>query len=165
MQSQQPLPMEDMPLIEVKCGTCGAKTFKHHFYEHMKLCFTNEKRIHACTWPFCNSRFTTEKNLKSHLKNIHVNKIPCSIEGCQSRIKPYKMWEHKNTVHSQFKEQCEICGRLFSKPYLRIHQRRCLAKLQKNVQDQRANHNLMDHQYVRNGQLENNANDVKYLEE
>lgn len=63
---------------------------------------------------YCDSQFTTQFMLDSHLEEIHSEERPFECIHCKARFPTLKkLIRHKDTVHSERQHQCEQCDKSF----------------------------------------------------
>ena len=126
------------------CNDCGKQfRFRRILLKHMRKCKLNLKPTTKlrktqqqkpdqlkhkdlkvpsfCN--ICNKYFTTNKNLKSHIKRIHGTQVLEQCELCSKQFR-YKnlLFNHVLTVHENDSKECNICQKILkNKTALRKH--------------------------------------------
>lgn len=111
------------PGLRCKYHGCKSGTFqamcdlKLHHKEHSSQVLAKWKEGQPCGWPKCHSKavFKSPRMLQTHLDNIHVNPLLCSVKSCTHKFpfrSNYDLKRHMRTVHSAAQ------GMLFVCPYL-----------------------------------------------
>src|SRR6266536_2620052 len=87
---------------------------KAHLEEHWTDMFRQWSGASKCSWPKCSSKATFKfpKLLKTHISNIHINPLVCTVPQC-SYTKPfgkqYELDRHISTVHGEARNhRCPI---------------------------------------------------------
>jgi KRAB domain-containing zinc finger protein len=108
------------------CSVCGATlvsaiSLKRHLETH------NQGRPFQCPHADCPYASKTDRLLADHVHRVHLAQLkPCDV--CGKMLKARSMRQHKQSMHSDGKEdgkvQCNLCSRFFSnKTTLASHMR------------------------------------------
>ncbi|KAH8748761.1 hypothetical protein BGZ57DRAFT_144408 [Hyaloscypha finlandica] len=84
----------------------------HHFHTHQSPMLESWNGPTKCSWPNCSSTLFKEKYLlNTHLENIHVAPLRCSVAGC-SRLQPFgkkcDLNRHVREIHETLRIPCPV---------------------------------------------------------
>lgn len=116
-------------------NSCHAIIEPGNLDEHVKLAHTklnlkinvqsnNEEKFN-CTEDNCESSFSDEQSLTSHILTVHHELIQCPQENCTSFMKRASLSRHIRSIHEKSKETCPNCGKLISFSTVKRHLESC----------------------------------------
>ena len=92
---------------------------KYELRRHLRI---HEEKQYICNT--CGSRFVTNGDLQSHIRDVHLNIRPFQCPHCDTAWPTkYRMEKHIKRIHLKLKPaMCEICGKSFAnKTELNLH--------------------------------------------
>jgi hypothetical protein len=121
--------LEFMHLLVCPWGACpaaGARfnteiEVKAHVEDHLEDLTRQWSCPSKCTWPNCPSKgtFRSRNDLKTHLRNKHLDPLVCTVPQCNYKkpfSKQHELNRHIETCHSSSHAYCcpiEFCGAKF----------------------------------------------------
>ena len=105
-------PEDRSNLKQILCDVCEFSTHRLDSLQNHKLSVHQGIRFNC---PECEKTFTQERNVKTHIKAIHLNETTLSCHRCEyTTLWKNSMHQHIKTKHEGVVYKCQICLKALS---------------------------------------------------
>ena len=124
---------------QILIGSCNLDQVQNQVPEVFSTDEDQTEKVYIC--PKCGKTFSTDRNLKDHLRHVHRPRQLCDI--CpQSFSTSWNLHRHKQNVHcnSESKVQCDQCHKsLKNREHLQAHKSSCPKRTHQERECQKCN--------------------------